>query len=95
MEQCGVSRLNKEAIGALLAENAKIFEYDFGTKAVETSWTKRKSAIIKSVEDVKDYKNYHIITGENGIVDIDLDCEEAIRLAPYFLPQTNMKYGRV
>lgn len=90
----GVSRLNKEAIGALLAENASIFEYDFGTKAVETSWTKRKSAIIKSVEDVKDYKNYHIITGENGIVDIDLDCEEAIRLAPYFLPQTNMKYGR-
>jgi hypothetical protein len=30
----------------------------------------------------------------NGHRDIDLDCIEAIKLAPYFLPQTNSIYGR-
>jgi hypothetical protein len=30
----------------------------------------------------------------NGLTDVDLDCAEAVRLAPYFLPPTNSKYGR-
>ena len=30
----------------------------------------------------------------NGLTDIDLDCGEAIALAPYFLPKTNAVYGR-
>jgi hypothetical protein len=29
-----------------------------------------------------------------GLTDVDLDCTEAIALAPYFLPQTNAIYGR-
>ena len=31
--------------------------------------------------------------GDAGLVDIDLDCREAIRLAPYFLPDTNWVFG--
>jgi hypothetical protein len=30
----------------------------------------------------------------DDLVDIDLDCEEALRLAPYLLPPTNMIFGR-
>ena len=40
--------LNKEAIAALLRENATIFEYDYGTKKVDVSWDKRRKNIIKS-----------------------------------------------
>jgi Bifunctional DNA primase/polymerase, N-terminal/Family of unknown function (DUF5906) len=29
-----------------------------------------------------------------GLADVDLDCKEAVALAPYFLPETNSKYGR-
>src|SRR5262249_22974295 len=29
-----------------------------------------------------------------GLTDIDLDCVEAVALAPYFLPQTNAIFGR-
>lgn len=30
----------------------------------------------------------------NGLVDLDLDCPQAIALAPFFLPQTNARFGR-
>ena len=87
-------KLNKEALSALIMANVTVFAYDYGTKTVKASWLKRRKQIINSVDDVDEYKNYHIITGDNNIVDIDLDCIEAIKLAPYFLPATNMKYGR-
>ena len=86
--------LNKEALEALLSANASIFEYDYGTKEAKISWLKRRKRIISSADDIKPYANYHIITGDNNIVDIDLDCKEAIQLAKYFLPVTNFKYGR-
>ena len=87
-------KLNKEALSALISANVTVFAYDYGTKTVKASWLKRRKQIINSVDDVDEYKNYHIITGDNNIVDIDLDCMEAIKLAPYFLPETKMKYGR-
>ena len=87
-------KLNKEALSALISANVTVFAYDYGTKTVKASWLKRRKQIINSVDDVDEYKNYHIITGDNNILDIDLDCMEAIKLAPYFLPATNMKYGR-
>src|SRR5215813_4205655 len=39
--------------------------------------------------------NIAVITGtpSGKLVDIDLDCEEAIRLAPYFLPPTERISG--
>ena len=87
-------KLNKDALSALITANVTVFAYDYGTKTVKASWLKRRKAIINSVDDLDEYKNYHIITGDNNIVDIDLDCVEAIQLAPHFLPATSMKYGR-
>ncbi len=86
--------LNKEAIGNLLRENATIFEYDYGTKLVNLSWDQRRKRIIKSAEDIKQFANYHIITGDGNILDLDLDCRETRHLACYFMPPTQFKYGR-
>ena len=40
--------------------------------------------------------NIGVVLGERsgGLVDIDLDCEEAIALAPHILPPTAMRFGR-
>lgn len=40
--------------------------------------------------------NIGVILGKpsGGLVDIDLDCPEAIALAPFFLPPTDAKFGR-
>ncbi len=40
--------------------------------------------------------NIGVILGEasGGLVDIDLDCEEAVQLAPHFLPSTSAIFGR-
>jgi len=49
-----------------------------------------------SVEQFAGVGNIGLLTGtrSNGLVDVDLDCPEAVRLAPYFLPPTNMMHGR-
>lgn len=41
-------------------------------------------------------QNLGILMGEpsNGLVDVDQDCIEAIRLAPCFLPKTGLVFGR-
>jgi hypothetical protein len=41
-------------------------------------------------------QNIGIILGEasKGLVDIDIDCPEALALAPYFLPATSGRFGR-
>jgi hypothetical protein len=43
-----------------------------------------------------DLGNVGVLLGDrsNGLIDIDLDCEETIRLADHFLPQTNAVFGR-
>jgi hypothetical protein len=40
--------------------------------------------------------NVGVLLGEpsGGLVDVDLDCPEAIRLAPAFLPPTRSRFGR-
>ena len=86
--------LNKDALAILLRENATIFEYDYGTKQVNLSWDQRRKKIIKSTDQLKRFANYHIITGEGNILDLDLDCKETRALAEYFMPPTQMKYGR-
>ena len=86
--------LNKDALAILLRENATIFEYDYGTKKVNVSWDQRRKRIVKSTDEIKPFANYHIITGEGNILDLDLDCKETRALAEYFMPPTKMKYGR-
>lgn len=41
-------------------------------------------------------QNIGIILGEisRGLVDVDIDCSEALLLAPYFLPETSGRFGR-
>jgi hypothetical protein len=41
-------------------------------------------------------QNIGVLLGarSNGLVDVDLDCTEAVRLAPYFLPATEAVFGR-
>ena len=62
----------------------------------------------KAPEAGKDWQNYtppgdHVFTGNiglilgqrsGGIVDVDLDCPEAIALAPQILPPTGLIFGR-
>ena len=86
---------NLEPIAALLKADATVFYSDYGSKAVEESWTKRLNKKITSVDQVKEYQNINIMTGgESSIVDVDLDCPEANKLADYFLPPTEMEFGR-
>ena len=86
---------NLEPIAALLKADATVFHSDYGSKAVEESWAKRLNKKITSVDQVKEYQNINIMTGgESSIVDVDLDCPEANKLADYFLPPTEMEFGR-
>ena len=50
----------------------------------------------RAMRMLKDNSNIGIVLGDNsgGLVDIDLDCKEAIRMASDFLPDTGMKFGR-
>ena len=82
-------------IANLLKTDAILFWSTYGTKAVAESWTQRLNKQIKSVEQVKEYTNINIATGrESLIVDVDLDCPEANLLADYFLPKTELEFGR-
>lgn len=53
------------------------------------------------VDDLPEYfngqpSNIGVLLGEpsGGLVDVDLDCREALRLAPTFLPPTRSRFGR-
>ncbi|MGI9593690.1 MAG: primase-helicase family protein [Patiriisocius sp.] len=87
--------LNLKPVAALLKANATVFYSDYGSKAVEESWTKRLNKKITSTEQVKEFTNLNIATGgESLIVDDDLDCTESNQLADHFLPPTDMEFGR-
>ena len=47
-------------------------------------------------EHFKGKKNIGVLLGKpsKGLIDIDLDCKEAIELAPFVLPKTNAIFGR-
>jgi hypothetical protein len=48
-------------------------------------------------EDFNDSTNVGLKSGKpsNGLVDVDLDCAEAIAMADAFLPYTGMRHGRM
>ena len=41
-------------------------------------------------------QNVGVVLGptSKGLTDVDLDCAEAVRIAPFILPKTNAKFGR-
>lgn len=60
-------------------------------------WQHLKYESTRHLEQVFDREvNVGLILGQasNGLVDVDLDCEEARRLAGSFLPHTPMRHGR-
>ena len=63
---------------AILEHNLIVFHSDYGKKSVAESWSQRLAKQIKQENQFKDFQNVNLITGENNIVDIDLDCPEAI-----------------
>lgn len=59
-------------------------------------WQKRTANDNNFERDFPEELNLGIVLGESssGLVDIDLDCKEAVTAAPYFLPETDMVFGR-
>ncbi len=64
-------------------------------KPIPKDWQKRRFEDNEPAE-FSDEINYGVVLGDAsiGVVDIDLDCELARRLAPYFLPRTGWIFGR-
>jgi len=80
---------------SLLKNELVVFASDYGKKAVAESWTIRLKKQVKQLDQFKDFSNYNIVTGgDTLIVDNDLDCPEALKLADYFLPSTKLEFGR-
>ena len=80
---------------SLLKNELIIFASDYGKKAIAESWTIRLSKQVKKLDQFKDFENYNIATGGDSlVVDIDLDCPEALLLADYFIPNTKLEFGR-
>ena len=80
---------------SLLKNALVIFPSDYGKKAVATTWAMRLKNQIKQVDEFKPFQNYNIATGGDSlIVDVDLDCPEALELADRMLTPTGMEFGR-
>ena len=63
-----------------------------------SGWQNRSVGDVDITADFPEGSNSNIgiVLGSQsgGIVDIDLDCAEAVRMAPMFLPETGMIFGR-
>lgn len=59
-------------------------------------WQKRKPEDCNVETEFSTPSNLGIVLGNNsgGLIDIDLDCDMAVALAPYFLPETGLIFGR-
>lgn len=65
-------------------------------RPVMSGWSDLRLAECDLFEHFGGVGNIGLILGEpsNGLVDVDLDCAEAVELAPRFLPPTGAKTGR-
>jgi len=63
-------------------------------KPTRDKW--QNSTLRSALDDFSDGCNVGIVLGEpsGGLVDIDLDCPEAVAAARYLLPETGLKFGR-
>lgn len=59
-------------------------------------WQKRKVSEAEATKIWEKPNNIGILLGSpsGGLIDIDLDCEEAVELAPHFLPPSGAIHGR-
>lgn len=67
-----------------------------GKKPLGMNWPERRITKEEVADAFNDDSNIGLILGaaSNGLVDVDLDCDEAIKIASHFLPETGMKCGR-
>ena len=59
-------------------------------------WPDRQLADVNLTAEFSSSSNVGIVLGTNsgGLVDIDLDCDEAVEIAHRFLPPTGVRFGR-
>jgi putative DNA primase/helicase len=65
-------------------------------RPIPTAWQNRTLEDVHPENDFSTDENIGIVLGKpsNDLVDIDLDCDEAIRVASVFLPKTGAVFGR-
>lgn len=86
-----------EAAQAYLARGFAPVPIPRGNKApVLSGWQNRRFTPADVPRHFADGCNVGLLLGEpsGGLVDVDLDCPEAVRLAPAFLRPTPMRHGR-
>lgn len=91
----------RDAIGSRLAYEylkrkiALIKIHPHAKKPVEKDWTSKFYTDVNAASIFTDY-NIGMILGRSsqGLTDIDLDCPEAVQLAPRILPGTTWVFGR-
>lgn len=73
-----------------------IIPVPFGEKAPALKGWQNRTTESFNEDEFTGEMNVGIVLGEasHNIVDIDLDCEEAVRIADRILPETNMMFGR-
>jgi hypothetical protein len=62
-------------------------------KPTGAGWPNIRVSVDTIHEHFTETSNVGLLLG-GGLVDIDLDALEAVRAAPYFLPETERKHGR-
>src|ERR1044071_6609909 len=67
-----------------------------GKEAFLKDWQNRAQTDPEVTAAMAREGNFGIRLGEvsGNLVDLDLDCEEAVRAAPHILPPTNARFGR-
>ena len=86
--------MRAEVTQSFLDNNCFIFHSDYGKKGVTLTNAQRIKNQITNAEQVKEFQNINVFTGKENIVDIDLDCTEALQLADDFLLPSGIEFGR-
>ena len=65
-------------------------------RPISKAWQNRTLEDVHPRNDFSTDENIGVVLGKPSanLVDIDLDCDEAIRVAPLFLPKTDAVFGR-
>jgi len=63
---------------------------------IPQGWQKRTLADVNIATEFPEGRNVGILLGDSsgGLVDIDIDCPEALKIADRYLPETGMRFGR-
>jgi hypothetical protein len=71
--------------------------YPRSKKPIGEQWQTRRMTPDQISVEFKGNRNIGILLGSasGGLTDVDLDCPEAVELAPQYLPHTPVKTGRV